>query len=180
MKKSRVVVLLCVVCALAWAAPELAAGQLGGLLKKKIPDLVKPAEPQTPKTGPAPMMGSNLLAITDGLLDALATGLQAEIVLREAFVKEAATWKTPEQYAACTRQVTSSPESMKLAARLLDLPENTTPERMQALMAEIGKQLEALTLKVCGQNPRPFLESRGDRLAEIQRKGAAAASAAVK
>ena len=178
--KVRLLPLACL--ALALAAPQLLEAQFGGLGRRitegakkaagvESDDAAKPgaAKPVVLRTD-----DPFVIPITDAVLDAYAKGLRAEIDLLEQFRQELAARATAvEKYEACKKQAAGSPEFVEILMRLGNLPENITPEDMQKAMAQMGKDQEALVLKMCG--PAPAAVSAANRLQEIQRKAAAAA-----
>jgi hypothetical protein len=177
---------LLVAIGLLTAGPDLSGAQLGGLLRRKIGEVVKGDEPtkeaaEKTATEPAATPASrdpNVVEVNDAVLTALENSLQTEIRLREEFRKELAALKTPEQYNACTAEVYLSPEGQKISMRVVEVVENATQAQMQAVAAQVSKDIEALTLKTCGPDVRQFNDSwRAKRLSEIQSQAAGAASA---
>ena len=182
---TRLVVAALVPVSLLSVASDVAGGQLGGLLRRKIGEVTKGEEAkkeEEAKTGApsksavdAAFNNPDVIEITDGVLAALERTLQTEIKLQGELMKELAAMKTPEQYRACTNEVAASPEAQKNIMKLAELPENATPEQMQNVMAEMAKENQALALKRCGPDVNQFNDSwRYKRLQEIRRQAVAA------
>ena len=179
---TRLVVAALVPLSLSSVVPDAAGGQLGGLLRRKIGEVTKgeEAKKETEKGTPTETAVSrafndpNVVEISDGVLATLERTLLAEIRLQGELMKELAAMKTPEQYNACKGEVAASPEAQKYVMRLGEIPENATAEQMQNMMLQMGKELEALTLKRCGPDVAQFNDSwRYKRLQEIRRQAIA-------
>ncbi len=120
--------------------------------------------------------GPDVVVISPQVLAAFAKGLRTEIALREAFRKELAAMKTPAQYQQCEAAAASSPERLKLAQSMMNMPADVQPDEVQRRFATIATVVEALTLKACGPDPEPFNETwRLAQLKKIERKAADAA-----
>lgn len=185
MKMSKMATLVLFVCSFALVAPTVSGGQLGGLIRRGVEGAAKKEEPRKEETrkvrpdggieGVDQPRGPDDLPLTDANITRLLKGLDVEIALREELRKELAAVKTPEQYQACTSQLAGGPEYQKISMGILNLPENATQEQLMKVMADMGKQTEALLLKNCGADPTVIRNRMGDRLQDIERQAAAAA-----
>ena len=178
--KARLLPLACL--ALALAAPQLVEAQFGGLGRRitegaKKAAGVEPDDAAKPETSKPVVLRTDdpfVIPITDAVLKAFAKGLQAEVDLINQFRKElAAREAAVEKHNACKQQVGGSPEYVEILMSLGNLPENTTMEDMQKVMAKMTQDQEALVLRRCGSVPP--VPNGAERLQEIQRKAAAAA-----
>jgi hypothetical protein len=134
------------------------------------------AQPGAQAQAPTVNYGPDVLVISTPVLTALERGLRTEIALREAFRKELAALKTPEQYNQCKLAAATSPESLKLAESFMTMPDDVAPDEVRRRMMRAGKAMEAFQLKTCGADPIAFGDSwRAARLKDIERKAADAA-----
>lgn len=172
------------IAALAFAAlcsPRTTDAQLGGLIKKKVGEAVKGPE-KSPETKPegsqgATPFGSDVLEITQPVLDGFVRGLTLEVKLRKEFRDELSKYPTQAQYDACEGQVAVSEEGQKVAMQMTKLPENASVAETQRVMEQMSKDMAALVKKRCPFNPADWPDNkRGERLSEIRVKAAAAAA----
>ena len=161
----------------ALAVPAVGEAQsIGDRLKKKVG--LGGGEQQQEATA-ASASTFNGDEITPEVLEHFTNGLKTEIALRAEFAALLATYKTPEEYQQCSNGVATSPEGMKIMERMLNVPENPTPEQMQRIYAEGDVALRELLGKVCGPDPQDWtLQKRQEKLAEIEKKAADAAGPA--
>jgi hypothetical protein len=171
--------LACVTLALAASQPLDA--QFGGL-GRRITEGVKKAaggdaEEAKPGEGKPIVLPTNdplVIPITEKVLDGFARALQTEIDLRNQLRNELIAREQDEKkYAACKEQAAASPEAQEIIMQLVNVPENASSEQMTAMMAKMGKDQEALILKMCGSDPAPI--NVAERLTEIRQKAAASA-----
>ena len=119
---------------------------------------------------------SEVLPITGTLLDGFRTGLDAEIKLRKEFQQLLASYKTREQYAACTGEVAMTEDGQKIMGQLGNLPTNATAEDMQRLMEKMDAEMKALLKQRCGADVDVDwpIGKRAGKLEEIEARAAAA------
>lgn len=144
-------------------ATAVVDAQLGGLIRRKVEESVKPkpepTKPEPPKPGAASAAPPLGCSVDGDAMDRLLKGLEAERAAREAALKEAAG-TSEAQYSACTGKLATSPEAQKIFGELTSLPENATPAQSQAASDKMAKAMTALLEQQCGPTPA---ESR-DRL----------------
>jgi flagellar motility protein MotE (MotC chaperone) len=178
---TRLLLLTCV--AVTVAAPRPLEAQFGGL-RGRITDAAKKAAGAEEAPKPAdkatvskpvvlPTDDPMVIPITDAVLVAFATSLRTEIALKEELFKELeGQEEAVKKYEACQGQVAGSPEALEIMMQLGNMPDNATNEQLTQVMAKMGKDQEALILKMCGPKPAPV--NTADRLSQIQQKAAAA------
>jgi hypothetical protein len=175
LKLGRFMLLAVVVAA---ATPQPSHAQLGGLAKKKAAAKAQKAvmtEEPAAEDVPDNFHTEGVLVISEPVLVALEKGLNVEIALREELMKEMARMKTPEQFDQCQNATLLSPEGLKVIGPL-NANEGGTQEARLAVIAKVGAESEALTLKMCGKDPHKFNPGwRASQLASFRVKGAEAA-----
>jgi hypothetical protein len=164
-----------------------ADAQLGGLIKKKVGEAVKGPDNSKEKGGKAAETaddGSKLgFKLDDDVLGAFEAGLSMEIRERDAFRKKIASIKTPEQYGQCGQDVMRNPEGQKFAVdygeAMTKLGDNAAGKKAEQIMKEqqdlaeqFAKRSNSLTLKYCGEDPAPTINSQR-RVFEQAQKAAA-------
>ena len=119
---------------------------------------------------------SEILPITATLLDGFRTGLDTEIRLRKGFQQLVASYKTPEQYAACQGEVAMTEEGQKIMLQFANLPDNVTPAEFQRVMEKMDVEMKALIKQRCGADVNVDWPSgkRAAKLEEIEARAAAA------
>ena len=129
---------------------------------------------------PPPDYGPDVLVISEPVLAALEKGLRTEIALRAALKKELAareaSQKTMAEHRKCQAQAAMTPEAMKIAESIGDIPESATAGQRHRRMDRIGKRLEAVMLSKCGPEPSWNRDNwLAERLREIEQRAAEAA-----
>jgi hypothetical protein len=132
-----------------------AQGQgIGGLIKKKVGDAVKPKEEQPPK---ASQDESSPFAfeLTTEAMAAFKRGLEMEIRMRADYrsgvVKHAAATAA---YKKCEQGIPFRPEASKIADEGSSrMDKAKTSEETQSAMQWMQKEMMGLTTKVCGAEP---------------------------
>ena len=119
---------------------------------------------------------SDVLPITATLLDGVRTGLDTEIRLRKEFQQLLASYKTREQYGACTAEVAMAEEGQKIMGQIATLPDNVTPAEFQRLMEKMDAEMKALLKQRCGADVDVDwpIGKRSTKLEEIEAQAAAA------
>ena len=172
MKTTGVLALLVVLSAAPTPSGE-AFAQLGSL-KKKLKEAVTGSDRQGKPGKEGPRFGGDVVEITEPVLDAFVRGLETELALEKAFRDELAKYPTPEQYAACRRQASTSEEVQKLSQNIA-IPENASPEAVKQIMDKVLAQTADLVKQKCPLDPNEWTSSRKlERLKEIEVKAAAA------
>jgi len=177
---ARLLPLACVTLALSATQPVDA--QFGGLGRKitegakKVAggDADETAKPDANKPVVLPTNDPSVIPITDKVLEGFERAMKTELALRgelrtELEGRDAAAKK----HEACIQQAAASPEAQQIVMQLANVPENSTNEQMMAMMAKMGKDQEALVLKMCGPVPAPI--NTAQRLLDIRQKAAASA-----
>ncbi len=142
------------VLALVVLSASVAEGQ-GPLLSVGGPSSVRACPPLSPS-----------------VLDQLLKGMAEERDLREALKTELKSLKTAEQFSACQLGAPASPEGQKLYERMMDT-DGKSQQEIQAIMAKIPLDLEALITKSCGPDPSKFDDYWKDgKLGDAEKKGA--------
>lgn len=150
-----------------------------GLIKKKAEDAVKGPEAAKAEEMPGVLKDPDVIPINLETMGYVKRGLNLEIAERASLAKFLASIKTREQYQACSSGVAMTPEAQKVAMRIGELPENATQAQMQAAIAKMNVDMNALVLKACGEDPSKYAGNwRAERLREIEEKAAAAAGPA--
>ena len=149
-----------------------AEGQLGGLIKKTVKEATKPKEEPKDAKATTPDGPAFPYELTEASMAAFKRGLELEIKMREDYKSKLAKLKTQEQYQACATNVLD-PEYMKLMQDYGKALESAkTPEENQKVMTRFGEQTEALTLKRCGEDPRPVRNAQYETFKKAELAGA--------
>jgi hypothetical protein len=163
------------------APAPTADAQVGGLIRKKVTESVKGPDKAAEAKKAAPQqseLGNNpdVLEITEPVLEGFVRGLHTEISLRKEFRAELAKYPTPQEYQKCQTNAATSEEGQKIAAQLMNLPDNATPEQSQKAMQKMTADLGALTKKKCPLDPADWPQGRRQaRLDSIRVQAAASA-----
>lgn len=152
----------------------LQAQGLGGLIKRKAAEAVKPKNEPAQKANEPDNPDSRLpYDLTPETMVAFKRGLELEIKLREDYRKELAQFKTAAQYEACTTKAASSPEAAKvLEEYLVRMEKVKTPEEVQKLAEWQNGAIDAMHLKLCGRDPKPLIARQTERFTKAQYDGA--------
>lgn len=155
-----------------------AQGQgIGGLIKKKVGDAVKPKEDQAAKDAPkkdAPTESSPFkYPLTAETMAAFKRGLEMEIRMRANYrsgvAKHAAATAA---YEKCEQGIPLRPEASKIADEGSSrMDKAKTPEETQTAVQWMQKELMGLTTKVCGAEPGP-LPDQAQSFTKAQEAGA--------
>lgn len=156
------------------ATSGLEAQGIGGLIKRKAADAVKPKEePKTKATDATEPPSPFPFDLTPESMAALKRGLALEIKLREEYRAEVARQKTVAQYKACETESASSPEAAKYMEEYLARMEKVkTQEEVQKLTAWQNETLNAIIKKKCGDDPQPLISKQTERFTKAQFEGA--------
>lgn len=167
------------------AAPAPAAGQIGGLIRKKVkekvgqtvtgsvPDAAAAAsadrgEARTAPPRPGPRFTENVLEMTPELLDRFEQGLAAELAVRDEIDRALGTLLSPTEYSRCEKAVLTSPEGQKVYLGAGDLiKEEATMEELQKASEELARRFDRIVRPKCGLSTRQADEVRtrhADRL----------------
>jgi hypothetical protein len=192
-----IVAVLLVAASISISAPQTAEAQLGGLIKKKVKEAIKPPEKPAAAPAPAPAasqatqtesensrgtghglphVAGRSIKITRESLSRLMRGMDAELAMIADFEKYLAKWPTHEQYEACKVKAASTPEGKRIMSSMERLSQNSTPEQVMAAMRTMTEGMDALTNKHCPLNPGDWGPGRkSDRLEKIRAKAASLA-----
>ena len=156
------------------ATSGLEAQGIGGLIKRKAADAVKPKEePKTKAPDAAEPRSEFSFDLTPESMAALKRGLELEIRLREEYRAEVARQKTVAQYKACESESASSPEAAKFMEEYLARMEKVkTQEEVQKLTVWQNETLSAIIKKKCGDDPQPLISKQTERFTKAQFEGA--------
>jgi hypothetical protein len=162
--------------AIAALAPIQSAGaQLGGLIKKKVSEAIKPAEKAVePAARPGQqqsLFNADVMQITPASVASMRQAMATERSMQDEFRRELAKYPTREQYAECQQKAAISPEGQKIVAVMGNMPENATPEEHQRIITKMGTDMEALVKKLCPLNPDDWQDyKKRERVVAIHRK----------
>jgi len=180
------------------AVPSLADAQLGGLIKKKVKEAIKPPEktnpaPQ-PAAAPAPapaaepvsnsrdpfagqrVPGTRALVITDEMIARVYRGLDVEAAMLKDLEKEIAAYPTPEKIEACKIKASQTPEGQRLMNLGNFVKEGMTPDQIQAGMMKMSTESDAYYKKACPWDESKWSDgNRSDARRAIRTKAAAKA-----
>ena len=183
------------------ATPCTADAQLGGMLKKKIKEAIKPPEKPAetapapagqaqpgpsspssaaPETGASdlPRLERGELEISNESLSRLMRGMDAETAMLADFEKVLAKYPTAEQYAQCQSKAMQTPEGQKAMAPMLNMPSNATAEQVQAVIAKTNADAVVVQKKMCPFDPDDWTSyKRSERMKQIRAKAASMARA---
>lgn len=162
----------------ALAAPQPAGAQLGGLIKKKVSEAIKPAEKVAEPSRPGGQTGSfinaEVMQITPASIASMRKAMSAERAMQDEFRKELAKYPTREQYADCQQKAALTPEAQKIVAAIGNVPEGASAEEAQRAMTKMATEMEALVKKSCPLNPEDWADyKRRQKLVEIHLKASA-------
>jgi hypothetical protein len=188
-----IAVVLMFAASMTVGTPCTADAQLGGLIKKKVKEAIKPPEkPSEPAPAPAgqssnaaeeesgssglPSIAGGVLVISPETIARVIRGLDSEAAMLADFHKVLAKYPTREQYEQCKHQVMLGPEGQKIAMGMVNLPQNATPEQTQAVITKLNLEVEALQKKRCPLDPNDWNDSkRSERVKQIHEKAASLA-----
>lgn len=154
-------------------APRVDAQGIGGLIRRKVEDATKAKEPAAKQEdGPT---GSKLgFVLTEASLASFQRGLETEIQLRDDYVKKLSTLKTAEQYQACETEMAMSPDGQKIMAEFMTRSEKAkNNDDREKVTVWLNEQFNALKLKRCGEDPKPFRDSQKQQFEKAEEAGAA-------
>jgi len=193
MKRSIAVVLM-FAASMSVATPCSADAQLGGFIKKKVKEAIKPPEkPSEPAPAPAGQSsnaaageggssglpsigGGDVLVISSETIGRVMRGLDSEAAMLADFHKMLAKYPTREQYEQCKQKAMMSPEGQKVAMAMLNIPSNATAEQTQAIIVKMNADAEAIQNKACPLDPNDWNDSkRSERVKQIHAKAASLA-----
>ena len=110
--------------------------------------------------------------LSPSVIDQLLKGMAEERAQRDAIKTQLKSLKTAEQFKACEEGALASPEGQKLYQRMMDT-DGKSQQEIQAIMAKIPLDLEALITKTCGPDPSKFDDYwKEGKLREAEQKGA--------
>jgi hypothetical protein len=136
--------------------PQTARGQLGGLIKKKVADAVKPKEEPAPKELIADK-DPYKFEISDASIAAFKRGLELEIKMRNDYRASAAKYKSAvEARKKCELSFATRPEAAKIGEEGSSRMDNAkTPAETQAAVKWMQDAMLELLTKLCGADPGP-------------------------
>lgn len=154
--------------------------QFGGLIKRGIEKAVpgEAAKPAPPPAEPEKAESGLGFTVDDGAMDRLLTGLETERAARAAALKVAMSARSQTQYNTCQAELALNPEVQKLFEGLAALPDDATPEQLQAATTKMATDMSALLEKTCGPTRAETREAVDRQMADAGRLGAAAAKMA--
>jgi hypothetical protein len=178
--------------------PSHADAQLGGLIKKKVKEAIKPPEkvspqPQPEAAAPAsspaaapsndrdPFAGQRVpnaraLLITDAMLARIARGLDAEHALIKDYEKQLTKFPTEQQFEACRVKAAQTSEGQRLMNPGNFIKEGMKPDELQAAMMKMSTESDAYYQKACPLKPVTDYE-KSERMKQIRTKAASLATA---
>jgi hypothetical protein len=173
------------------ASPQSAEAQLGGLIKKKVKEAIKPPE----KTDPAPQPAAapatatktdsrnpngfkyfgGAVVISSEMLARLTRGLNTELAMENDFEKDVARYPTQAQYDQCQAKALMSPEGQKVMDITNYVKPGASSDEAIKGMQERGVKAEALVKKSCPLDPKTWSDyNRREKLREIHKKASEA------
>ena len=178
------------------AVPSLADAQLGGLIKKKVKEAIKPPEKTNPAPQPAAagapspatepasnsrdpfaghrVPGTRALLINDEMIARMYRGLDAEAAMLKDLEKEIAAYPTPEQIEACKIKAAQTPEGQRLMNLGNFVKEGMTPDQIQAGMMKMSSESDAYYKRACPWDESKWSDgNRSDARRAIRTKAAA-------
>lgn len=198
MSRSLAAAALLAAC-LSLLAPQTAEAQLGGIIKKKVKEAIKPPETKDPAPQPAPasstaassaepaasgrdpfanqrVPGARALLINKEMLARVRHGLDAEASMLRDLEKEIAAYPSPEKIQACKIKASETPEGQRVMNPGNFLKEGMTPEQTQAAMLKMTTESDAYFKKECPWDENKWSDyNRGKAREEIRTKAAAQA-----
>jgi hypothetical protein len=187
----------------ALAVPQSADAQLGGLIKKKVKEAIKP--PEKTATAPAPstdasaaaaapaaqpvsnsrdpfagqrVPNNRALLITDEMIGRIYRGLDAEAVMLKDLEKEIAAYPTPQAIQACKQKAAQTPEGQRLMNPGNFVKEGMTPDQLMAGMTKMSQESDAYYKKACPWDESKWSDyNRSEARKAIRAKAAAQATA---
>ena len=188
-----------VLAAAMFALPQSADAQLGGLIKKKVKEAIKPPEKTNPApqpAAPAPasspagppasnsrdpfanqrVPGNRALLITDEMIARIYRGLDAEAVMLKDLEKEIAAYPTPQQIQACKAKAAQTPEGQKYLNPGNFIKEGMTNDQLMAAMSRMSTESDAYFKKACPWDETKWSDyNRSEARKAIRTKAAAKA-----
>jgi len=188
----------------ALAVPQSADAQLGGLIKKKVKEAIKPPEKKDPAPAPStdaaappasaavaqpvsdsrdPFAAQRLpnaraLIITDEMISRIYRGLDAEAVMLKDLEKEIAAYPTPQTIQACKAKASQTPEGQRLMNLGNFVKEGMTPDQVMAGMTKMSQESDAYYKKACPWDENKWSDyNRSEARKAIRTKAAAQATA---
>ena len=153
MRYSRITLAL----ALMGTIAATAHGQgIGGLIKNKVGDAVKPKEEQAAKDAPSESSPFKY-ELTAETMAAFKRGLELEIKMRADYKTRAAKHvAATAAYKKCEQGIPLRPEASKIADEASSrMDKAKTPEETQSATQWMQKEMMGLSTKVCGAEPGP-------------------------
>jgi hypothetical protein len=177
---------------IALSLPAHVDAQLGGLIKKKVKEAIKPPEKTTPAPAsgaPAPAQAAQpqstsrhsfprvpnarALLLTDEMIARMTRGLDAEQVMVAALEKEIARYPTPEQYEACQVRFAGTPEGKKVMDISNYVKAGMSPDQIQKGMMRMSAESDSAFKRACPLDPKTWSDyNRSEKLKEIRDKAA--------
>jgi hypothetical protein len=187
----------------ALAVPQNADAQLGGLIKKKVKEAIKPPEKKDPAPAPStdaaapaaaaaaqpvsdsrdPFAGQRVpnaraLIITDEMISRIYRGLDAEAVMLKDLEKEIAAYPTPQAIQACKAKASQTPEGQRLMNLGNFVKEGMTPDQVMAGMTKMSQESDAYYKKACPWDESKWSDyNRSEARKAIRTRAAAQATA---
>ncbi len=184
-----------------FALPQTVDAQLGGLIKKKVKEAIKPPpgkatpapEPAAAAPGPAPaaeqpasnsrdpfagqrVPGNRALLISDEMIARMFRGLDAEAVMLKDLEKEIAAYPTREAIQACKVKASQTPEGQRLMNLGNFVKAGMTAEQTQAGMMKMSSESDAYYKKACPWDENKWSDyNRSEARKAIRTKAAAQA-----
>ena len=193
MSRSLAASALLLAACLSLSAPQTLEAQLGGLIKKKVKEAIKPPEPKEPAAQPAApsstaepasnsrdpfsnhrVPGARALIISKEMLARVGHGLDAEAAMLRDLEKEIAAYPSPEKIQACKIKASQTPEGQRLMNPGNFLKEGMTPEQTQAAMMKMTTESDAYYKKECPWDENKWSDYNRRQARETIRTKAAA------
>lgn len=140
---------------IAATAGSADAQGIGGLIRKKVDEVVKPKEPAAAKTD-APTDGSTLgFELTEKVFESFKSALRLEVRMRDDFRARLARAKTPEEYRSCTSELATSADAQKaMTDYTTAIGKAGTDAETQQATTRYYARLTELHVAKCGENPQ--------------------------
>lgn len=190
MSRSLAAPALLLAACLSLLAPQTVEAQLGGLIKKKVKEAIKPPETKEPAPQPAGtasnaastaeppahprVPGTRALLLSKEMLARVRNGLDAEAAMLRDLDKQIAAYPSPEKIQACKIKASETPEGQRLMNPGNFLKAGMTPEQTQAAMMKMTTESDAYYKKECPWDENKWSDyNRGKAREEIRTKAAA-------
>lgn len=182
-----------------FALPQSADAQLGGLIKKKVKEAIKPPEKTNPApqpAAPAPasspagppasnsrdpfanqrVPGARALLVTDEMIARIYRGLDAEAVMLKDLETEIAAYPTPKKIQDCKAKAAQTPEGQKYLNPGNFIKEGMTNDQLMAAMSRMSTESDAYFKKACPWDETKWSDyNRSEARKAIRTKAAAKA-----